>query len=112
MHELPVTQQILDIALKTARENQASEILAINLVIGDLTSFIDDSIQFYFDFLSKNTIAEKARLKIKRIPVELCCRNCRTIFTPQTQLWECPNCRGLDMEILKGQEFYLDSIDI
>ena len=109
---MAVTEQILEIALKKAEENMASEIQAINLVIGDLTSFIDDSLQFCFDIISKNTIAKNATLTIKRIPLELCCRNCQQTFNPHTETWQCPRCDGWEVEITRGQEFYLDSIDI
>jgi len=112
MHELAVTQQILDMALEKARENRASEIQSINLVVGDLTSIIDDSVQFYFDILSKNTMAEKARLSIQRVPVELRCRSCRRSYIAPDQHWHCPQCQSLDLEITRGNEFYLDSIEI
>jgi hydrogenase nickel incorporation protein HypA/HybF len=112
MHEMAVTQEILKIALEKARENQASEIQAVNLVIGDLTSFIDDSVQFYFTILSKNTPAEKAVLHINRITAEMRCRECQMIFTPTAQPWQCPQCHSLDFEIIRGQELYIDSIEI
>jgi hydrogenase nickel incorporation protein HypA/HybF len=112
MHELAVTQQILDIALAKARENGASEIQLIQLVIGDMTSIIDDSVQFYFDILSKNTIASKARLDIQRVPVELRCRNCRTAFTPSVHPWQCPRCQSWNFEIISGNEFYVASLDL
>ena len=46
MHELAVTQSILEIALRHAERASARRILSINLVIGELTGFVDDSIQF------------------------------------------------------------------
>ena len=60
MHELAVTQSILDIALRHAERVGAQRILSINLVIGELTGFVDDSIQFYFGFnLGKKQQAAK-----------------------------------------------------
>jgi len=112
MHELAATQQILEIAINKARENQVSRIRRINLVIGDLSSFVDDSIQFSFDILTQNTMAEKALLSIQRIPVELLCKNCKRPFTPHTQPWRCPQCQSIEFDIIKGTEFYLDSIEV
>ena len=43
MHELPITQNILKIALRYGQENQASKITDLYLVIGQLSSVIDDS---------------------------------------------------------------------
>jgi hydrogenase nickel incorporation protein HypA/HybF len=112
MHELAVTRQILDISISKARENQASKISFINLVIGDLSSFVDDCIQFNFQILARDTMAEKAKLFIQRVPVELVCKSCSCSFTPHSQPWRCPQCQGMDFDITKGNEFYLDSIEV
>ena len=82
MHELAVTQSILDIALRHAQGAGAQRIIAIDLVIGDLTGFVDDSIQFYFDFLSGETLAKGAKLRFERIPPRAQCHECGAEYTP------------------------------
>ena len=62
MHELGITENIMDIALDKAKEAQASKISRINLVVGELSGFVSDCIEFYFEFLSKDTIAQGAKL--------------------------------------------------
>jgi len=113
MHELAVTQSILDIALRHAERAKAQRILAINLVIGELTGFVDDSIQFYFDFLSRDTLAQGARLVFERIPPRARCHTCRTEYIPpDSRLWTCPECDALGGEVIAGREFSVASIEI
>jgi hydrogenase nickel incorporation protein HypA/HybF len=112
MHELPVTQNILDIAINHGNKNNASRILQLNIVIGQLSSFIDDSIQFYWDLISKDTIAEGAILSIKRIPAKFSCLDCNNKYNLSPDGFECPECGSSHVEILTGKEFYLNSIDI
>ena len=47
MHELPVTESILEIALRHAQEAGARRITDLYLIIGQLSTIVDDSIQFY-----------------------------------------------------------------
>jgi len=113
MHELPVTQSILDIALRHAQKANASRILAINLTIGELTGFVDDSIQFYFDFLSQDTPAAGARLSIERIPPCARCRLCGVEYAPpDSRLWTCPECGALGGDVIAGKEFFVSSIEV
>jgi len=68
MHELAVTEQLLNIVLEHANRAKAERVVKINVVIGELTSFNDESIQFYLDILSEGTKAERASLSISRVP--------------------------------------------
>jgi hydrogenase nickel incorporation protein HypA/HybF len=113
MHELSVTQSILGIALRHAEKAGARRILAINLVVGELTGFVDDSIQFYFDFLSKETLAQGAQLNIERIAPCARCRACGAEYAPpDSRLWACPECEALGGEVVAGREFSVSSIEI
>lgn len=113
VHEMTVTQSVLDIALRYAGKAAARRILAVHLVIGDLTGFVDDSIQFYFDFLSQGTLAQGARLCIERIRARLRCRLCGFEYTPPDgRLWTCPACTALGGDVIGGKEFSVASIEI
>ena len=112
MHELGVTENIVNITLAKAGEAQANKVIQINLVVGELSGFVPDCIQFYFDSLSKDTIAQGAVLHFESVPAQLRCRDCSTIFPPQDTLWSCPECGGQSVEIFKGRELYIESVEV
>lgn len=112
MHELAVTQSILDIALDQAKVAKANKINKINLVIGELSGIVSDCVQFYFDFLKKDSIAEEATLAFESVPAQLKCRHCLNTFSPGELLWTCPRCQSQQVEIVAGREFYLESLEV
>ena len=112
MHEMAVTQSILEIALRHAQKAQAKRITDLHLVIGQLSSVVDDSVQFYWDMIAKDTIAEGARLHFQRVPAELACQDCGNHYAPDGETLGCPECHATRVKVIKGDEFRLDSIDI
>ena len=112
MHELSITQSILSIALEQAKTAQANRITKINLTIGELSGIVDECVEFYFDLLSKDTIAAEASLSFNRTPTKLRCRNCNTTFSPDNLNWACPNCQEQKIEITSGRECYVESIEV
>ena len=113
MHELSITQSILEIALRHGMQAQASKITALHLVIGQLSSVVDDSVQFYWDMIAEGTLAEGAQLNFERIPAQLECRECGHIYTLEAnQLDGCPACESFKVKIIAGKEFRLESIEI
>jgi hydrogenase nickel incorporation protein HypA/HybF len=114
MHELSVTQSILDISLDYARRNQANRILAVHLQVGEVTDFDDEWIQRYFDFVSKGTMAEGAKLRLTRIPAKLRCRACSAVFPLDRSTWnsQCPSCGSKETELISGREFRVESLEV
>ncbi len=112
MHELAVTENILEIALRHAREAGAQRVTGLYLVIGRLSSIVDDSVQFYWDIISKGSPAEGARLHFRRIAVELQCQSCGQRYAPEGKDMACPACGSTRIEILAGEEFCLEAIDV
>ena len=112
MHELSVTESILAIALRHAQQANAKRIVNINLVIGKFSSVVDDSVQFYWDMIAENTIAQGAKLNFTRIPAEMTCRDCGHTFEPTDETFECPQCLSPRVKITKGEEMRVESIDI
>ena len=111
MHELSVTESILEIALRHAQESNSKKILALHLVIGQLSSIVDDSVQFYWDIISKDTPAEGSKLLFRRIPVRLQCQECGLDYSPGDDL-ACPACKSAYVRVTAGDEFQLEAIDV
>lgn len=110
MHELAITEGILNIALDAAGGRR---ITAIDLLIGDLSSILDDSVQFYFDILSRGTAAESARLRFHRRAGSVRCTVCGHEFPAHIPLLPaCPACGGAHLQITGGREMRVESIEV
>ena len=112
MHELSVTESLLKISLGHAEKANAKKVTDLHIVIGELASMVDDSIQFYWEVIAKDTIAEQAKLHFHRIPAQLQCNACSETYSPTQDELICPRCHGAGAKIIKGEEFFLESIDV
>ena len=115
MHELPITESILKVVLKHAHSNDARKVLTVRMRIGKLSDLADEWIQRYFDYLSKGTVAEGAKLDIERTPVVLECGACSTAFEVDTTKKEqilCPVCGGEGGALVSGREYCIKEIEV
>ena len=112
MHEFSITESILNLALEKANEAGASKITGINLVIGEMSGIVSDCVQFYFEALSRDTIASGAKLSFETKPTRVRCQKCQSAFTPKDGDWSCPECHELSIEIVSGRECQMDSIEV
>ncbi len=112
MHELAVTEEILSLVLSEANKNSATKVKHVKLVIGEMTGIVNESVSFYFNEISKGTIAEGATLSFKRIPAAGRCRDCGYQFEVKDFVWACPHCESLNINITAGKELYLESLGV
>ena len=112
MHEMAVTQSILDIALDHAERVEATRVTDLFLVVGQLSSIVDDSVQFYWNIVSEETICEGARLHFERIPAQMVCLECGASYDLTGGLEGCPVCDSFRVRVSGGEEFRLESIEV
>ncbi len=112
MHELAITQSMFNLVLDEANKAKAKKVKKVNLVIGEMSGVVDDCVQFYFELFSKDTIAEKAELSFKKVPIQAQCKDCGEVFVLKEFDWACPRCHNSNIEIKTGNELYIDSIEV
>jgi hydrogenase nickel incorporation protein HypA/HybF len=114
MHELAVTQDVLNIVLKLAEMNKAGQVVSIKLKIGELRDIVEEWMQRIFDLISRNTIAEGAKLEIERVPVTFRCGCGETFLVDIKEKFSrsCPGCHGEDIVLCSGQEFEITGIGV
>ena len=112
MHELAVTQSLLEIALRHAEAAAARRVTALHIVMGRLSSMVDDSVQFYWDTISEGTACEGATLHFRRVPAAFACLACGAEYVLDGEMTPCPACDSPRVRIVSGDEFRLESIDI
>jgi hydrogenase nickel incorporation protein HypA/HybF len=113
MHELAAVTALLQVALDTAIEAGARRVLAVDIVVGDLTSMVDDSVQFYFDLLSRDTAAAGAVLRFRREPAIAACRDCggrEPVRPPLSPM--CAHCGSHAVEVTGGRQFHVESVEV
>jgi hydrogenase nickel incorporation protein HypA/HybF len=112
MHELAVSESILEIAERYAKQAGASRVTDLYLVIGNLSSIVDDSVQFYWEILTENSLCAGSKLHFQRVPSQLLCLNCTHEYTLASGLEPCPACGSAKVKVTSGDQFYLDNIEI
>ena len=112
MHELAITEGIMEAAVPAAKEAGAKRILEIRLKIGELSGVMPECIQEYFNIVSQGTIAEGARLKVEKIPVSIKCPDCGFEGTIDRKKIRCPECAGINFKITAGREYFVDSLEV
>ena len=115
MHELSVIDSIIKVVLDHAQKNDAKNIAAVHLRVGELSDLQDEWMQRYFDMVSKNTIAEGALLKIERAPAIMKCAACAEeykIDVKDLDGIQCPKCGEKKGSLISGREYFIKSMEI
>ncbi len=112
VHELAITQSILEISLQAAQAQNARRIRAIRLTIGPFSGIVPECVQMYLDVLAKGTIAEGAKIKARTLPLRVRCRTCGQESEIDRRHIACPACGSVELERLSGREFLVDSLEV
>lgn len=112
MHEIGIMEEILNLAIENTKEKKASHIKQINVTIGKMSGVVPSALEFAFEVIKKNTIAENATLNIELLPIICYCDSCQEKFMPEEWFFQCPKCQQFSNKIIQGKEIQLTSLEI
>lgn len=112
MHELSLTQNIVELAIEHAQRARAVAIRSITVEVGALSGVLADALEFAFDVCSKGTMAAGARLEIRHIAARGQCLACREMTELENLTHICPRCGSLALQVLQGQEMTFIEMEI
>ena len=113
MHELSLTQSILDIIEDYAERHRFRKVNSLKLSFGKLSCIEPKSLEFAFEVLSEGTRAQGARLEFDILPAVLYCASCEKEVETHACGSECPLCGGEDVILTGGtQELRLLELDV
>lgn len=121
MHEMPVTQALMDMAIAHANGKRITDIY---LRVGRMSAIVPGTVEVFFIYLSKGTLAEGATLHFEILPVEMTCQDCGEKQELGEWIQDSPQqvmqkafargctCGGKNLRVTGGVKFGLDSIQV
>ena len=86
--------------------------MGLRLRVGVMSGVVPEAMQFAFDAVCRDTIAEGATLEIETIPAACWCAACQLEFPYGDHLSECPHCHNLSSELSRGRELEIAAVEI
>jgi hydrogenase nickel incorporation protein HypA/HybF len=112
LHELGITQSIVEIALRTAAGQQAKKIHSVTLEIGSLAGVVAEALEFCYEACSKGSLLEGSRLIIEAVPAKARCRDCALDYPLTDLLACCPACDSASGDLICGEELRIKEMEI
>jgi len=112
LHELGITQSIVEIAERTARAQQADKVLSVTVEVGSLSGVVPEALEFCFEACSKETMLEGSQLLIEKVAARAKCCACTREFPLEELLACCPDCDSAASELLSGEELRIKEMEI
>jgi hydrogenase nickel incorporation protein HypA/HybF len=109
MHELAIADAVVRIACAHAGGRPVAK---VHLTVGHLRQVVPSALEFSFGLVAEGTELEGAELVMEMVPAAGRCRGCGA-DTPLPEFpLRCARCGGFDVEVLRGEELLVDSLEI
>jgi len=112
MHEMSIVENLLEIIQRHAPTNGAARVKVIRLRIGEMTAVVPESLRFCFEVASEGTVAQGADLQIESVPIVGHCQTCNSDFEVEADVFICPNCDSLSVELTSGNELDVVNVEL
>jgi hydrogenase nickel incorporation protein HypA/HybF len=109
LHELAIAESVVRIASRHADGRQVTKVY---LKVGHLRQVVPSALAFSFELVAQGTSVEGAELEMEEVPATGKCRACRAESRLESFPLQCGECGAFDLQILKGEELYVESLEM
>ena len=111
MHEMSLTESIVEIALEEARKAGARRVTRVFLDVGALSCVEPQALEFCFAAVSAGTPAEGAELDIHRVAGAGWCLDCEKTVEIAERFGACPDCGRYRVQMTAGDELKIREME-
>ena len=112
MHEMSLAEGVLQLIEDAAVAQGFVRVTVVCLEIGALSSVERESLAFCFDAVTRDSIAEGARLEMFEVPGSGWCMPCGKSVAMQQLYDACPYCGGYQVQITGGTEMRVKELEV
>ena len=112
MHELSLTENILEIVRDNISSNGGGKLKSVRVRIGELAGVVPESLDLCFTALTKGTDMEDAKLEIEHTGIVAHCRQCGVDSKVDGLTFKCPACGSGDIKVISGNELQVVEIEV
>ena len=111
MHEASLIENMLLIAQESLSKYNVKKVNSLQVCSGVFSGAMDDALLAAFEVATKEGLFQGSQLKIRRAPAVVECSLCGNRDEIYAFPYHCSKCGGETMQLLSGQELYLEAID-
>jgi hydrogenase nickel incorporation protein HypA/HybF len=112
MHEMSLAEGIVQLVEDTVRADGCTKVKAVWLEIGQLAAVEKEALRFCFDAVTRDTVAEGARLEIIETPGQGWCMKCEGNVSVTALYEACPVCGSYQIQVTGGSEMRVKELEV
>ncbi len=109
---MSLAEGVLQLIEDAARKQEFERVTAVWLEIGQLSGVEVEAMSFCFDVVTRDSIADGARLEIIALPGTGWCMKCAMTVPMAEVFGECPQCGGHQMQVTGGTEMRVKELEV
>jgi len=109
LHELSIAESVVQVA---SRHAAGRSVTKVTVKVGHLRQVVPSALEFAFELVAEGTVVAGAELELEEVAAAGICRGCEVESELEAFPLQCRRCGGLDMEVTRGEELLVDSLEL
>ncbi|NEW59997.1 hydrogenase maturation nickel metallochaperone HypA [Sulfurovum sp. bin170] len=112
MHEYSIVQSLIESCEEHVKTNSATRVTKVVIKIGVVSGVEPYLLESAFELFKEETVCDGCAFVMNIQKVKIECNSCNSQSELEKNEYCCPNCNGVDIEVLDGEEMFLMQLEL